>query len=350
MNQICIAALMTVMICGPGCGRTPEEATEELHRVRFRNEDPNVDQIRRLISEGADVKAVGGPVGYTPIMYDEYYKDPEILKLLIDNGADANDALIYAVASTLGDDNKREYPRTQDVERLIAYGANVNSKKYRVGRRRGRTPLMQTAWLGTPEVAKLLIDKGADVKAKDNEGMTPLMYAGYFPRNVDESQFRSILVHGNTKEMRFGIIKTLMAAGAMDVNARDMEGHYQTPLMDAAFSNVPEIVTALIQAGADVNAKDRYGRTALGIAVERSTTPEIVRVLIQAGADVNAKDGIGWPPLMYAAGLSLSPEIVKLLIDNGAEVNAKNSSGRTPLMLAKTPGIVKLLKAAGARA
>jgi hypothetical protein len=55
--------------------------------------------------------------------------------------------------------------------------------------------------------------------------------------------------------------------------------------------------------------------------------------LIEAGADVNAKDDEGLTPLMIAAHYS-TPEMVTLLIDAGADVNAKDDDGQTPLMYA----------------
>jgi hypothetical protein len=75
--------------------------------------------------------------------------------------------------------------------------------------------------------------------------------------------------------------------------------------------------------------------------------------LIDAGADLNARDDNGWTPLMVAAR-SETPEIVTLLIEAGADVNAMNDNGYTPLWFANpgfgsTPEIIKILKAAGAK-
>jgi len=79
---------------------------------------------------------------------------------------------------------------------------------------------------------------------------------------------------------------------------------------------------------------------------------DYIRILIQAGADVTAKDNDGRTPLLHAARWSdetTPPEIVTLLIQAGADVNAKDNDDRTPLSLATNPEIIKLLKAAGAR-
>jgi ankyrin repeat protein len=101
------------------------------------------------------------------------------------------------------------------------------------------------------------------------------------------------------------------------------------------------------------------------------SSPEIVTVLIEAGADVNAKSDDGSTSLMFTASgkrYNLAPESVKLLIEAGADVNAKSDDGSTPLMhveeeysgydfsktelsmrAARRLQIIQLLKAAGAR-
>ena len=105
-----------------------------------------------------------------------------------------------------------------------------------------------------------------------------------------------------------------------------------------------DYIRILISEGADVNAKNKDGRTPLMDAAKFSNNPEIVTLLLEAGADVNKKGRSDYTPLMFAS----TPEVATLLIEAGADVNAKDKWGNTLLFYAKTPEIIKLLNAAGA--
>lgn len=103
-----------------------------------------------------------------------------------------------------------------------------------------------------------------------------------------------------------------------------------------------ETTRSALSAGANVNARDKFGKTALMCA----HTAEQTKLLIAAGADVNAKTSDGGTALMYAN----TAEQTKLLIAAGADVNARAEDGNTALMNAETAEQAKLLIEAGADA
>jgi ankyrin repeat protein len=140
-------------------------------------------------------------------------------------------------------------------------------------------------------------------------------------------------------------IKTVLDKGA-NVNAKDVEG--STALMVAANEGQVQIVRLLLKKGADVNATSPYvaggGWTAVKAAACAGNS-EVVRLLINKGSDVNAKDDEGMTALIHAAkGEAGDLGIVKMLLEKGAEVNTKDQYGRTALMHAAAAGNLEAIK------
>jgi hypothetical protein len=130
---------------------------------------------------------------------------------------------------------------------------------------------------GTADEVRAAINAGADVKGKKGEP-TPLHWAGLNPNP--------------------GVISALVKAGA-DVNARSNDG--ATPLHFAAANNsASEAVSQLLKAGAKANARDKDGRTPLHLAAQNNANPEMTELLLEAGADAKAKDASGMRPIDYA--------------------------------------------------
>ncbi|TVR52637.1 MAG: ankyrin repeat domain-containing protein [Spirochaetaceae bacterium] len=115
---------------------------------------------------------------------------------------------------------------------------------------------------------------------------------------------------------RFVLVVSMIAVIAGAVHAQD----------DASFfrvvrSGTADDVRAALRAGADLDARDRYGLTPLMYAARYNRSVEVLRLLLDAGADVNARDSDGNTALMSAAGSNENPEITQLLIDAGARVD-----------------------------
>jgi uncharacterized protein len=241
---------------------------------------------------------------------------------------------------------------TAEVKSLIAKGANVNSKDDCM------TPLMKAVQNGNLETIKPLIIAGADPDLKSKcDGATASSYIQkvWLPK-WDE-------MRPSPPIMRLLIQASLWKTAGYKPTEDDIQRvigelepqNASTPtpsnseLLEACSSGDKKTVIRLLNAGADIESKNEIGETPLVIA-GRYYRLDIMSILIDRGANVNAKSELG-TPLLYAAEFNYI-DIVKKLIAKGADVNLADESGITPLQTAEGPhnkAIVQMLKKAGAR-
>lgn len=122
--------------------------------------------------------------------------------------------------------------------------------------------------------------------------------------------------------------------GGLPVNARHPQSG-QTLLLLAAAVDAADIVSLLLDRGADLQAVDRTGAGPVTRAV-RGVQPSVLEVLLRCGADPNQKDNLGSPPLYYAVWRTDDepPEklerMIKILLSHGADPDLSNDAGMTP--------------------
>ena len=137
--------------------------------------------------------------------------------------------------------------------------------------------------------------------------------------------------------------KALLSNGA-DCNAPNEEG--VTLLMLAAGAGHYKVVEFLLEAGATVDATDARGWTALMKAVfnyeQNCGFPDVVSLLIDAGADIEHQVSYGTRPLMLAAGYG-EAGVVDVLLAAGADAAAVNEGGRTAKIMAETKDYVEVV-------
>jgi hypothetical protein len=158
---------------------------------------------------------------------------------------------------------------------FLGHGADVGYED-----RHKRTPLHEAAMKKNPAIVDTLIKAGADVQRKDASGWTPLhsVFNGYGSSDKDED-----------------IIETLriLISHNADINAKNNDG--TTVLMLAAGNIVakPEIVRFLLQYNPDINAVNAAQKTALILAAANARNPDIITILLNAGANARLEDNTG---------------------------------------------------------
>lgn len=243
--------------------------------------------------------------------------------------------LLLAVATTAvaEDAPLADAAEAQDrarVEALLKQGINANQPQPD-----GMTALHWAAYYENVEIARLLIEAGADVQAANRYGVRPLSVA---------------CTTGNE-----AIVEMLLAAGA-DPNTTLRGG--ETALLTAARTGKPGPVKALLARGANVNGKERSGQTAIMWAAAEGHV-EVVEELLKAGADFRTPLPSGFTPLLFAAREGHTA-VARALLAAGADVNEAMevkrrppyrvpASGTSPLIMAVENGhfelAVELLKA-----
>jgi len=215
------------------------------------------------------------------------------------------------------------YPHALVAEYLIKSGGSadnpqfsylapaVRSSNFGVRFSDGLTPLHYAARSGHTGMVRLLIERKADVNAKDGSGTAPL--------------------HEAARTGSLEVMKLLITAGAA-LDARDAKGnaalHIVMPL-DSRRAGID----LLLSKGANPGIKDDHGDTPLHISIALNLGPEIAATLISGGTDTELRNTDGATPL-HTAVAAERVAYIKLLLDKGADIFAADTAGLTPFDLA----------------
>jgi ankyrin repeat protein len=168
------------------------------------------------------------------------------------------------------------------------------------------------------------------------------------PALVQERYASRTLLHAASGQGNLAMVELLLRLGA-DPNVQDAGGH--TPLYCVAnecrTSEGGIVVRALAKGGADVNANDGVKRcTALHMAARRGNV-EVAEALLDCGAEIDARDSLGETPLRRSVNCN-NPQVASLLLARGADVHSIGSKGLTPLLAARSSAMKQVLLARGA--
>ncbi len=254
----------------------------------------NIDEVSRAIELGLEIDELGAK-GHTALMAAAYHGHRSIVNALLAAGADPNllsdddglgtagmTALMLAAGSFFASN------RHQILQLLIAGGADVNQRG--AG---GKTAIFYAALAGSgyADCVEMAISNGADLDLQDDLGHTVLS---------------AVAAAEN-----YGMFNLLMQAGAATAGLESIQ------LIQAAGAGNVDRVKSLL--ATNVNLDLDRGAAMSNAAAAGHT--QVVALLIQAGANVNLRDKLGFTPIASAAYAGYG-EIVQLLIDAGADTQA----------------------------
>jgi uncharacterized protein len=337
----------------------------------------SVDAVTLLLSSGARVDAKTSPRGQTALIWAVTENHADVVKLLVAHGADVNihtavtmrrgeyvparagfaagpgilrqralptadggmTPLLFAVR-----DGNREMMRL-----LIELGADINQTSGN-----HTSPLLIALLNGQVGLATDLLARGANPNAADDYDRAAL-FAAIELRNAN----RGTLVFGDNRDP-LDLIKLLLDKGAipnhrtnttpvhgwMQLDASWVNFDGQTPFVRAALSGDIEVMRLLLAYGADPHLATKEGTTALmaasginwvqGQTHTRSEASyiEAVKLCLERGADVNATNALKLAAIHGAANRGW-PSIIQVLADRGAKLDLKDIAERSPMTFAQ---------------
>lgn len=218
--------------------------------------------------------------------------EPEALKSLLAKGADPN--YIFSDGNTVLHAAVRQ-GCVEIVRALISAKTDVNARN-----KKGETPLMVAANFGDLALVKHLVSAGADVHSKDIYGRN----AAFFVISSEQGVRRGF--SQASFEDKSAVIKFLAGQG-LNLNEKDtLDGNtVLTALLYNCYGSADckSLVSLFLDLGADINAENKYGKTALIHSVERinaTTQKEFIQFLLARGANPNHKDKNNLSALGYA--------------------------------------------------
>ncbi|PSK46267.1 hypothetical protein B9Z65_5235 [Elsinoe australis] len=297
-----------------------------------------VEAVKLLLDHGIGVTCIARRDGLSCALFNAVTKNHlNVARLLLGAGVHVNRPSLPYQRTPLID--AADYSHIEMAQLLLEHGADV--KAVTNGR---ASAIHYAAYRGLTSLVVQLLHRGADVEASTEDGLTPLFYAlqsrslpivkmlldfGASASAINKYKWTLPIARPEGVDLKQ---KDRLAAEALlsrGAEANDALESGDTALHLAANTGSVGIVRLLLEHGADVVVRNTGGATALHLAAS-SGHADIAQLLIDHGADIHAKDVNQETPLHEAAENG-SKEIVKLLVSRGAVIDGQGAWKETPL-------------------
>jgi len=317
----------------------------------------NLEIVELLLELGANVDHTNSK-GETALFHAIKICDDEVAIQLMNKGANVNAQDMNGDTPVMIAVRLDVFESCYMTKILIEHGADILMRN-----NDGETPLHMSLRKPKTVVLRFLIAHGADMDEENFQGETPLMYAikiqnfeGFeilIDRGADINYrnsrglnvFMYIIQLKIPEYLKIAFLKMLVRNG-VDVNAQDYHG--KSALFYAIQQNSPGLVQFLLENDeVDMNLPDRFNQTPLMVASKGDKNPELLKLLIAYGANPNIQDNNGKTSLIYLCGNKRyyqDPSVTEYILDNGADPLIKDSQGKTPLIWASQCKKVKVVE------
>ena len=277
------------MLLAGAKGLDPNAQTKEgFSALWYVSEHGNLPMVKLLNQYGAKINTVDRD-GNSVLITTFRQNNQDVVRYLVANGANVNQLSINGITplmtavSYLGDEGFAKVI-TQSIKNFLSFKPKLDLQRAGKEGNGGYGVLHLVARGGYTEVAKMLLDEGADINLKSiATGGTPLHFAA-----------------GNKQ---IEMVKYLVKSGA---NLENFDKTGSTPLMVAVYQQDVGMVEALVEGGADIN--------------KRSSTNVMMTPLVQPASDPNPNNS------------SKNYAIMKYLLSHGADINFQTANGLSALM------------------
>ena len=283
------------------------------------DDNNSILDLAQLLLERCTDTNIRATDGCTLLHAAAYRGRLEVVKLLLNRGStnpnvenEQGDTPLHLMAQ--GKYNSEEHG-VGIARLLLERGVDVNAQE----KEDGWTSLHEAAYYGRVEVARVLLDYGANAKLETKECETALHIVSY-------GEYDS-------EEQGVGMARLLLEH-SVDVDARNEDSW--TSLHFAAFQGRTEVARVLLEHGANATLETKMGETALhkasrGEYESQEQGVSTARVLLEHGVDVNAQEkNDSWTPLHWAA-FKGRLELTRVLLDHGANAKLETKEGETVL-------------------